>query len=73
MSTPRGKRNQRMPAQRYSEAFKRQVVSEFESGLSTKAPLKRKYRIAGNSCISRWLKKYGKLNHQYYHSLERAM
>ena len=36
----------------YSEAFKRQIVSEFESGLSTKAGLKRKYGIAGNSCIS---------------------
>ena len=27
----------------YSEAFKRQVVSEYESGLSSKATLKRKY------------------------------
>jgi len=71
MSTPRGKRSQRMPAQLYSEAFKRQVVSEFESGLSTKAQLKRKYGIAGNGCISRWLKKkYGKLNYQSYHNLD---
>lgn len=73
MSTPRGKSNHRIPAQLYSEAFKRQVVSEFESGLSTKAQLKRKYGIAGNSCISRWLKKYGKLNHQNYHSIGRPM
>ena len=41
----------------YSEAFKRMVVTEYESGLSTKAILKRKYGIAGNSCIPRWLKK----------------
>jgi len=47
----------------YSEAFKRMVISEYESGLSSKATLKRKYGIAGNSCIPLWLKKYGKLDH----------
>ena len=57
----------------YSEAFKRQVVSEFESGLSTKATLKRKYGIAGKSCIPNWLKKYGKLEHPNYSSKGRPM
>ena len=47
----------------YSEAFKRMVISEYESGLSSKATLKRKYGIAGNFCIPLWLKKYGKLDH----------
>jgi transposase len=47
----------------YSEAFKRMVISEYESGLSSKATLKRKYGIAGNSCIPLWLKKHGKLDH----------
>ena len=47
----------------YSEAFKRQVVSEFERGLFTKAELKRRYHIRGNSCIPRWLKKYGKFTY----------
>jgi transposase len=57
----------------YSEAFKRQIVSEFESGLSTKAGLKRKYGIAGNSCISRWLEKYGKLEYPKYPTRGRPM
>lgn len=57
----------------YSEAFKRQVVSEFESGLSTKATLKRKYGIAGNSCIPNWLKKYGKLEYPNYSSKGRPI
>ena len=57
----------------YSEAFKRMVISEYESGLSTKATLKRKYGIAGNSCIPRWLKKYGKLEHPIYSSKGRPM
>ncbi len=57
----------------YSKAFKQQVVREYESGLYTKATLKRKYGIAGNSCIPRWLKKYGKLNHPRYLSKGRPM
>ena len=48
----------------YSEAFKRQVVSEFERGLFTKAELRRRYNILGNSCIPRWLKKYGKFTYE---------
>lgn len=59
--------------QNYSEAFKRQVVSEYELGLYNKAQLKRKYSIAGNSCIPRWLKKYGKLSHPRYSSPGRPM
>jgi len=57
----------------YSEAFKRMVISEYESGLSSKATLKRKYGISGNSCIPRWLKKYGKLEHPNYSSIGRPM
>jgi transposase-like protein len=61
------------PPRNYSEAFKRQVVAEFESGLYTKATLKRKYGIAGNSCLPRWLRKYGNLSHPKYHSKGRPM
>lgn len=57
----------------YSEAFKRMVIAEYESGLSTKATLKRKYGISGNSCIPRWLKKYGKLEHPTYLTKGRPM
>ena len=64
--------NKRVPSN-YSEAFKRMIVSEYESGLSTKATLKRKYNIAGNSCIPRWLKKYGKFDYINYNSIGRPM
>jgi len=57
----------------YSEAFKREVVSEFELGLSSKATLKRKYGISGHSCVDNWLKKYGKLDYQNYSSIGRPM
>lgn len=73
MSTQEGKEEKGGPPQIYSEAFKRQVVNEYESGLYSKASLKRKYGIAGNSCIPRWLKKYGKLSHPTYLSKGRPM
>ena len=57
----------------YSEAFKRMIISEYESGLSTKSTLNRKYGIRGNSCIPRWLKIYGKLDHPTYLSKGRPM
>ncbi|WP_123774022.1 IS3 family transposase [[Flexibacter] sp. ATCC 35103] len=57
----------------YSEAFKKQVVKEFERGLFTKAELRRRYKIAGNSCIPRWLKKYGKFTYQDKLTIGRPM
>ena len=48
---------------RYSEAFKRQVVSELESGrVANQAEARRKFGIAGKSTVYGWLRKYGK-NH----------
>lgn len=44
---------------RYSEAFKRQVVIEYEAGISVNA-LKKKYNIGGNETIRGWIKKYAK-------------
>jgi transposase len=44
---------------RYSEAFKRQVVSEYEAGISI-PDLQRKYAIGGSETIRRWIKKYAK-------------
>ncbi len=38
---------------RYSEPFKRQVVSEYEAGASLKA-LQRKYAIGNLSTLKRW-------------------
>jgi len=73
MSTHRKTRKLPNPPQEYSEAFKRQVVAEYESGLSTKATLKRKYGIAGNSCIPRWCKRYGKLPYLHHTTKGRPM
>jgi len=67
------KRKKQSTPTNYSEAFKRQVVSEFESGLSSKATLKRKYAISGHSCVDRWLEKYGKLEYHKYSTIGRPM
>jgi transposase len=67
------KRKKQSTPTNYSEAFKRQVVSEFESGLSSKATLKRKYAISVHSCVDRWLEKYGKLEHPKYSTIGRPM
>jgi len=42
---------------RYGEAFKRQVVSEYEDGYSVQ-DLRRKYGITGNGTIERWVRQY---------------
>ncbi|WP_144428943.1 IS3 family transposase [Chryseobacterium sp. StRB126] len=61
------------PVQEYSEAFKRQVVSEYERGLFTKSQLQTRYNIRGNSCISRWLIKYGNFTYEKQLSKGRPM
>ena len=45
---------------KYSEAFKQQVVREYETGDSSRAALRRKYGITGIETITHWVKKYGK-------------
>lgn len=45
----------------YSEAFKRQVVREYEQGGQTKDGLMEKYQIKGHSQVLEWCRKYGKL------------
>lgn len=44
---------------RYSEALKRQVVSEYESGSEMEA-LKSKYAIGGSHTVEGWIRKYGR-------------
>lgn len=44
---------------RYSIAFKKQVVSEYEAGASQQE-LRRKYGIKGTETIQRWIKKYSR-------------
>jgi transposase-like protein len=47
------------PVRQYSEAFKKQVVREYESGVLNKDQLKRKYGIPGKSSVLQWCRKYG--------------
>lgn len=44
----------------YSENFKLMVVRAYESGHWSIGALRRRYGIAGNYTIQRWLKRYGK-------------
>ena len=43
---------------RYSEAFKKTVVKEYEAGETIDA-LRQRYGVGGGSTIQRWIKKYG--------------
>jgi transposase-like protein len=51
---------------KYSEAIKRQVVSEYEAGSSI-SDVNRKYGITGGQTVQNWIKKYAKegLRHRY--------
>jgi transposase-like protein len=49
---------------RYSEAFKREVVREYERGASATS-LREKYGIQGGSTITQWVKKYGREGSRY--------
>lgn len=49
-----------VPPRRYTEAFKKQIVREYEKGLLNKDQLQLKYGIGGNSRILYWCRKYGK-------------
>jgi len=49
---------------RYSEAFKKQVVREYEGGVSA-GSLREKYGIKGSNTIITWVKKYGREGSRY--------
>ena len=44
---------------RYSQAFKQQVVREYEAGESVKR-LRERYRIGGTNTVKEWVEKYGR-------------
>ncbi len=48
---------------RYSQAFKQQVVREYEKGASENS-LKQKYGIGGSQTIKLWVKKYGRAGYR---------
>ena len=49
---------------RYSEAFKKQVVREYEAGARVR-DLREKYGIKGGSTVTNWVKKYGREGSRY--------
>ena len=49
---------------RYSEAFKKQVVREYEGGASA-GWLREKYGIKGSNTTATWVKKYGRAGSRY--------
>ena len=51
------------PSQKYSEAFKRAVVKEFEEGSFSKDFIQDKYGLGGNSVLLNWCRKYGKFDY----------
>jgi len=46
------------PIKRYSQAFKQQVVREYEAGASATS-LAQQYGIGSHTTIKKWVKKYG--------------
>jgi transposase-like protein len=61
------------PRPRFSEAFKRGVVKEFEQGLLNKDQLQRKYGLGGNTTILKWCRKYGKFAYPHQNATGRPM
>lgn len=47
------------PIKRYSQAFKQQVVREYEAGASIYR-LRQKYGIGAHNTVERWVKQYGR-------------
>ncbi len=61
------------PQPRFSEAFKKRVVREFEQGSFNKDQLQRKYDLGGNSTVLKWCRKYGKFAYPQQTSIGRPM
>ncbi len=51
------------PVKRYSQAFKRQVVREYEAGASI-YKLRQKYGIGGHNTVKRWIEQYGRAGYR---------
>lgn len=47
------------PVKRYSQSFKRQVVKDYEAGISI-YQLRKKYGVGGYETIKGWIRKYGR-------------
>jgi transposase len=63
METETIKSEKRTPRTRFSQAFKKKVVAEFERCFLNKDQLQAKYGLRGNSMVLKWCQKYGKLHY----------
>ena len=61
------------PPARFSVAFKKKVVAEFERGFLNKDQLQVKYGLRGNSTVLKWCRNYGKLHYAQKGELGRPM
>ena len=61
------------PRKRYSEAFKKEVVRDYEQGLLSKDEIQIKYGLGGNSTVLLWCRKYVKFDYQKGKSKGRPM
>ena len=50
---------------RFTEAFKRHVVGEVESGRTSQSEASRRYGILGHSTILKWIREYGRFSSHY--------
>lgn len=55
---------EKTPIKRYSLAFKKQIVREYENGTSANY-LRQKYGIGGGSTITGWVRQYGRKGTRY--------
>lgn len=56
--------NAKRVQKRYSQAFKREVVGQIESGAMSVAQARRRYGLGRGSTVYDWLRRYGKYNHE---------
>lgn len=61
MKNKSGSRKENSPASYYSEAFKRHVVDEVESGKLSMTAARLKYDIGGKMTVKNWRVKYARL------------
>ena len=61
------------PRKKYSEAFKKEVVRDYEQGLLSKDEIQIKYGLGGNSTVLLWCRKFGKFDYPKGKSIGRQM
>ena len=61
------------PQKRFSEAFKKEVVRDYERGVLNKDQIQIKYGLGGNSTVLKWCRKYGKFAYPKNNTIGRPM